>query len=358
MIRECVVGLLLAAAPLVGAAAQSSPKEFAGQTLRVAIFGGTWQQWQQKTIEPLFTKATGAKVEYTPGAPAQFLAAMVAAKGRNVPFDLAPLGDDLLLEASRQGLLLNDYSKALMPNVDKLFDEIKPNQVHGPSDFVSLNGVLYDEEKFRSNGLPPPTNWEVLNNPKLAGHIAIPDITFVYRIIYANINYWKTGDRYNLDGTLEWLKNIKNPIVYNDFPTLQTRFNSGEIWAVLGSAGYILRFRKQGREMKFVIPQSRDEKGGVTFSSLNIIKGTTKARLAQIWINLAISDEVQTSMVKEIGFGASNRVVSDKLRNDPALKDLLIDNEEQLKIAAKTDWGKMTAVLPQWIDKWDRAVRR
>lgn len=358
MIKKYMLAALLALTPVAGAGAQTASQEFAGQTLRVATFGGSWQQWEQKVIEPRFVAATGAKVEYTPGAPAQFLSAMVAAKGQNVPFDLAPLNDDILLEAGRQGLLETHYDKALMPNADRLFDELKPNQAHGPSDFVSLNGVLYDAAKFRENGLPVPTDWAVLNDPKLAGHVAVPDIGFVYRIIYANINYWKTGDKYDLDGTLEWLKKIEDPVIYADFPTLQTRFNSGEIWAVLGSAGYVLRFRRQGKEMEFVVPQARDEKGGVTFSTLNLVKGSPQSRLAQIWMNVAISDEVQTSMVQEIGFGASNKFVSDKLRQDPATRKLLVENEEQLKIAVGTDWAKMRAVLPQWLDKWNRTVRR
>jgi putative spermidine/putrescine transport system substrate-binding protein len=360
LIREIIAGVLLATACVASAGAQSPPKEFAGQTLKVAIFGGTWQQWQQKVIEPKFTELTGAKVEYTPGAPGLFLSALVAAKGQNVPFDVTPMSEDLFPEANRQGLLIpgTEYDKSLIPNADKTFEEIRPNQVHGPSDFISLNGVLYDAAKFKENGLAPPNDWAVLNDPKLAGHIAVPDITFVYRIIYANINNWKTGDPYNLDGALEWLKAIKDPIIYADFPTLQTRFNSGDIWVVLGSAGYVLRFRAQGKEMEFLVPDSRGTKIGTTFSSLNIVKGTSKFRLAQMWINLTMSDEIQTAMVEDIGFAASSKVVTEKLRQDPNLTKLVVQDDAEMRVISQTDWAKMGAVLPQWIDKWNRSVRR
>jgi putative spermidine/putrescine transport system substrate-binding protein len=359
MFLKYVVGALFAVSAFCSnAKAQSAPLPYAGQTLRVAIFGGSWQQWQQKVAEPRFKAMTGANVEYTPGSPVQFMPAIVAAKGQNVPFDVSPLSDDIAPQAAQQGLILTDYDAKLMPNLQKLPEVLRPTKLRGPSDFISLNGVVYDPAKFRENGIPEPNDWDVLANPKLAGHVAIPDITFVYRVIYAAINYWKTGDRYNVDGTLDWVRSLKDPIIYGDFATLQTRFNSGEIWAVVGSAGYIVRFRGAGKNMAFIIPQTRDERGGVAFSTLNVVKGTTKAELAQIWIDNFLSTEVQTSMVKEIGFAPTNMEVTAEMQKVPDLKQLVLSDESQLKIAVGTDWSKLSAVYPQWIDKWNRVVRR
>ena len=70
-------------------------QKFSGQTLRVAEFGGSWQQWLLKNIAPRFEQETGAKVEYLPGIPVQFMAQMVSNKGQSPPFDLANLSDDL-----------------------------------------------------------------------------------------------------------------------------------------------------------------------------------------------------------------------------------------------------------------------
>jgi putative spermidine/putrescine transport system substrate-binding protein len=56
-------------------------QKFSGQTLRVAEFGGSWQQWLLKNIAPRFEQETGAKVEYVPGIPVQFMAQMVSNKG-------------------------------------------------------------------------------------------------------------------------------------------------------------------------------------------------------------------------------------------------------------------------------------
>ncbi len=333
-------------------------QKFSGQTLRVAEFGGSWQQWLLKNIAPRFEQETGAKVEYLPGIPVQFMAQMVSNKGQSPPFDLANLSDDLAPQATQQDLVSTEPNPVLTPNLAKLPPAGQRPGGLGPAVFVSAAGIVYDSDRFAQSRLPEPADWDALIDPKLAGHVAIPDITFVYRALYAAINYLKTGDQTNLDGSLALIKAIKDPMIYTDFPTLQTRFNGGEIWAVLGSSGYLLRLQQTGKNLKFALPKTRDGNTGSGFAALTPIKGSSKLELAQTYINIAIATDVQTKMVREVGFGPTNLEAIKATAADPKLASLIISDPVQLEAVFKTNWTDLNKALPEWIEKWNRAVRR
>lgn len=339
--------------------AVSSAQDYKGQTLRVATFGGTWQQWAARTIEPVFTAKTGAKVEFVPGAPPQHLASLVAARGANVPFDVAELSEDVAEQAAKQQLIVVDLNTALIPNLSKVPPEWRGSKQHGPMSFVSLNGLVYDADKFAAAGLQPPTTWDALADPKLAGRVALPDITFVYRTIYASINELKTGDQTNLDGSLAWVRTLARPVIYGDFPTLQTRFGGGEVWAVVGSAGYVFRLTTAGRNLKFVMqPSGKDRVGSANFLTLQPVKGSTKAELAHHWINAWLSTEVQLKMVQQVGFAPTNLEAAAEAAKDPKVAPLVVSTVADTGKLFIADAQKINAVFGEWVDKWNRVVRR
>jgi putative spermidine/putrescine transport system substrate-binding protein len=57
-------------------------------TLKVASFAGPFGEALQKYAFNLYTKRTGIKVEVQFANPADFLAKMIASRGREVPFDV------------------------------------------------------------------------------------------------------------------------------------------------------------------------------------------------------------------------------------------------------------------------------
>jgi putative spermidine/putrescine transport system substrate-binding protein len=350
--------LIFAVLLFVASSGAQAQQKYAGQTLRVGEFGGSWQQWLLKNIAPRFEQETGAKVEYVPGVPVQFMAQMVSNKGQTPPFDLANLSDDLGPQATAQDLVSSEPNPVLTPNLAKLpLSAQRPGGL-GPALFVAPGGIVYDADKFAQAGLSEPTDWDMLANPKLAGHVALPDITFVYRAIYAAINYSRTGDQTKIEGSLDLIKAIKDPVIYSDFPTLQTRFSGGEIWAVVGSAGYLQRLKQSGKNLKLAIPKAKDGKTGAGFAALTPLKGSSKIDLAQIYINVAIATDIQTAMVREVGFAPTNLEAIKAAAADPALAPLVVSDPGQLDAAFKTNWTDLNKALPEWIEKWNRTVRR
>ena len=99
---------------------------YAGQSLRFATFGGAWQKWVEQTVVPPFTAQTGAKVEFVPGNPQQFLAQLIASKGQTPPFDLAEMSEDTGLQAARLDLADLNFDSKLIPNLAKLAPRWRP----------------------------------------------------------------------------------------------------------------------------------------------------------------------------------------------------------------------------------------
>lgn len=350
--RSILAGVSVVAAQAVTRRARSQP--FAGQTLRVATQGGTWQQWVAANVEPAFRSQTGATVDYVVGVPAQHMTALIAARGQNPPFDIVALTDDLALTAARQNLVLPVDLKNV-PNIDKLPVSWRPSNMHGTCDYAALEGIVYDAGKYQEASLDPPTTWDSPADPKLAGRVAIPDISFAFKQVYAAINFVNAGDETNFDGTLRWLAKLKSPVIYADFPTLQTRFNSGEIWAMIGVSGYVLRWPT--RTLKLVLPPVGPKRGVLYQSSMEIPRGTQKKELAEQWMNNWLSDQVQLKLATSFGYTPSNLVAAAEAAKDPRIGDIIVSTPEAVAALYYPNWEKVNAVFPDWVEKWNRALR-
>ncbi|HWU61740.1 MAG TPA: extracellular solute-binding protein [Ensifer sp.] len=340
-------------------AGNAQAQEFAGKTLKVATFGGSWQEWVKANVEPKFKAATGANVEYISGFPMKHLTSLISFKGQAAPFDVVELSDDVTYEALKQDLLQTGLDMALIPNAQYLPEPWRNMDNAGPAYFVVLQGVIYDADKFKAANIDAPKSWDDLANPALAGHVALPDVSFTYRPIYAAIDAEKTGDQANFKGSLDWVSSIKNPVIYGDAPTLQTRFGGGEIWAVVGAAGYLQRLSAKSPNLRFVMfPGPGKTQGIGALGQVRIVKNSPNAKLAHYWINTFLDTEVQVSLAQKIGFAPANINAAKTAAQDPKLAPLVMSDASGLEKLFQADWSKLNPVLPDWIDRWNRAVRR
>ena len=350
--RRAVIGSAVVLAAELTVTKHANSQAFAGQTLRFATFGGTWQQWVASVVEPIFRTKTGASIEYVTGIPQQHLGNLVASRGQTPPFDLVSLSSDLTVTAAAQGLI-TPIDGARIPNVAKLPLRLRPTAEHGPCDYLGLEGILYDVSKYQEAGLKPPSDFDSLADPALAQRIAIPDITFAFKQVYAAINKIKTGNETDLSGTIKWLNTLKTPLIYNDFPTLQTRFNTGEISAMIGVSGYALRW--PNRKVGFVSPSVGDRRGIVHLSTLEIPKGTTKRDLAEQFIDAWLSDDAQRG-IATLGFSPSNSIAAAAVAKDPKTVGLYIA-PDQVDSLYSPNWVQVSAAYSEWVDEWNRALR-
>src|SRR5262249_25627102 len=124
----------------------------------------------------LFTQRTGIQLQWIDGNPADHLAKMIASKGRAAPFDVV-FYDELTQDAAISANVVMKVDPNIITNMAFLYDAAKQKDGYGPSiNFWSV-GIAYNTEIYKKNGIPEPTSWADLWNPKAAGRVAMPDIT-------------------------------------------------------------------------------------------------------------------------------------------------------------------------------------
>src|SRR6185436_14976701 len=144
-------------------------KAQSGETLRVGTFGGTFIEAIKATIEPKFKAMTGASVEYVAGGPRDHISKMAAAGGRNVPFDVVDLPADSQADCIKQGLF-ETVQPSELSNAGKLQPEAWINKGYAPAREWIVSGILYIEERIKAAGLSPNAGFDLLKDPKMAGH--------------------------------------------------------------------------------------------------------------------------------------------------------------------------------------------
>jgi hypothetical protein len=79
--------------------------------------------------------------------------------------------------------------------------------------------------------------------------------------------------------------------------------------------------------------------------------------LAQIWIDCYLSNEVQTSLVQKIGYSPVNLEAIRAASADPNTAALTVTEEDVSKVFIP-DWERVSPVYPEWIEAWNRTIRR
>src|SRR5262249_8612129 len=138
------------------------------KTLRVACYGGLFTEAQAKYAGALFTQRTGIQLQWIDGNPADHLAKMIASKCRAAPFDVV-FYDELTQDAAISANVVMKVDPNIITNMAFLYDAAKQKDGYGPSiNFWSV-GIAYNTEIYKKNGIPEPTSWADLWNPKAAG---------------------------------------------------------------------------------------------------------------------------------------------------------------------------------------------
>ena len=174
--RAATLGFLVSLTALAVAAAPAVWAQTSNVTLKVATFGGHSGEVEKSYIGDRMTRVTGVKIEWTHGNPSDFFAKMMAARGRQPPFDVVLL-DDAVQDAAIKAGVLAKLDPELVPNLKNLYPRARNPQGYGPYAILYSIGIVYNKNKLKTAGIAEPISWADLFNPKLAGHISIPDMS-------------------------------------------------------------------------------------------------------------------------------------------------------------------------------------
>ena len=355
MKRPVVLAATLLTHVLVWAGPQSltAQRPLDGTVLRIATWGGSWRDGIQ-TLVGARLEAMGAKVEYVLANPSENFAKLVAARGRDVPFDVMEATPEIVFTMVREGFV-QKIDAAKIPSARAL-PAFAVNESYLIS-AISEDGIAYNEKKFTELGIPRPERYSDLINSKLEGHVAFPDVTVtMHWSAVVALARESGGSEATMDRAVEAVKRMKPLYYYPSSTDLVTRFNLGDVWAAPFHAGWVIRVKRTGFPLAHAHPKLGSKVGFVNPIYLVIPKGSKNVAGAEAFLELYLSPEVQFEFSKKVGVVPMNRAARDRLTKDSEAALILLLTDEQLNNASSTDWTKLNA--DEWREKWNRLVGR
>lgn len=353
--RKAIIGFLMPVTALLLCSAPPLEAQISGVTLKVATFGGHSGDVEQAYVGDRMTRMTGVKIEWTHGNPSDFLAKMLAARGREAPFDVVLLDDAVQDAAIRAGAVAK-LDPALVPNLNKLYPRARNAQGYGPYAILYSIGIVYNKDELKAAGIAAPDSWQDLWNPKLAGHISVPDISlpqgadFVIKIAQLN-----GGSEANVVPGLEKIAQIKANSYYTSSNTLGQQLASGDVWASVWTSGRAWAMINQGYPVGYVVPKEGSILG---IDTVDMVAGTAHPKEAQEFINTQIDPLGQLGWAVEMSYGPSNATLKSVFEAYPALAQTMPSSEADLSKLYSPNWGLYNAHLQEATDYWNRNVRQ
>lgn len=300
--RRGLLGAAFAAA--AGAALPAMAGMFDGVTLRVGTWGGSWKANMEEVIVPKF-EAEGGRIEFVTGSPAANFAKIIAARGR-APFDVMEILDAQVGDFHELAYLQRlDLDR--IPNRDRIADFQQNEWMVGSWD--SQEAICYHKDKFEELGIPAPATYRDLVHPEIAGRISFPDInsggglTNLGGVIYA-----AGGNETNIQPGLDLVNELNVLKFWSRGGETLAQFESGDIIAAVGNAGWCLQTKRAGVNVAISHPRIDEDTVGVAkVGWLGIMKSSENVEAAHWFINEYLREEFQTLFAVKSGLVPINR---------------------------------------------------
>ncbi|MDQ2185271.1 ABC transporter substrate-binding protein [Alcaligenaceae bacterium A4P071] len=344
-LRTHAVTTALAALCCAAAAATAS-----AQTLYVAANGGSTEKLMKEKLFPEFeAENPGVKVVQVTGTSTETLAKMQAQ--RNKPeIGVAILDDGPMWQALQLGFcdpIQADTYKGLydMANID------------GKAIGVGLvaTGLAYNTEAFKKLGLPAPTSWEALVDPKLKQKVVIPSITNTYGlhtlVVFAKL---RGGSEKDIDPGFKAMIDEAGPNVVAWEPApgkLAEMFQNGSTILAAHGSGRVQALKNTGFPVEFVYPKE----GAVALQVAACpVNKSPEPELAQKFLKFMVRPKTQELLAQSEGWGPTN--TASKLPDDVAKR--VPYGPEAVKNMQVMDWTTINAKRSEWTTRWNRTVER
>jgi putative spermidine/putrescine transport system substrate-binding protein len=352
--RVAMFGFLVPLTAFAFAVVSPLQAQTSNVTLKVATFGGHAGDVEKGYVGDRMTRMTGVKIEWTHGNPSDFFAKMLAARGREAPFDVVLL-DDAVQDAAIKAGALAKLDPALVPNLGELYPRARNAEGYGPYAILYSIGIVYNRNKLKAAGIAEPDSWQDLWNPKLAGHISVPDISlpqgadFVMKMAQLN-----GGSEANVVPGLKKIAQIKANSYYVSSSTLGQQLASGDVWVSVWTSGRAWAMINQGYPLGYVIPKEGSILG---IDTVDMVAGTSHPVQAQEFINTQIDPLSQLGWAVEMSYGPSNATLKSVFDAYPKLARTLPSSEADLGKLYSPNWRIYNAHLAEATDYWNRSVK-
>jgi len=351
LIRHIVAGAVSLALSATVAAAQQRTDI----TLKVASFAGPFGEALQKYAFDLYTKRTGIKVEVQYANPADFLAKMIASRGREAPFDIVCLDDDVTAAAIDAGVV-QKLDPKIVTNLKHLYPEAVDKNGYGATLFFFSLGIAFNKDKLKQAGIPEPKSWNDLWDPRLSGHISIPDIINIQgRDFIIQVARMNGGDESKPEVGIDKIAKIKAHSYNVASNTLQAQLESGDVWIAPWNNMRAAAMADRGLPIGFVTPIE----GAIgNTDTVNLVAGSKHPKEAQELINYMLDPFAQLGMAKLLPTGPSTKLLAAVIEADQDWARKAPVTPEAHKALYLPNWTVFNKNLKRATDHWNRTIQK
>jgi putative spermidine/putrescine transport system substrate-binding protein len=220
--------------------------------------------------------------------------------------------------------------------------------------WIVQEGICYNRDKFKEVGIPAPTTYSDLGNPKLEGLVTVPDITSGGGLAnFAGMVYAAGGDAKNIGSGLQLVQDLNVLKFWKRAGEAVNMMQTGDVAAALLYTGWCSVIRKSGAPVDAVLPKIGADSHGVMKNGwIGIVKGTKVPELATFYINQFINKDFQSTWAPAMGVIPASQEAMPAFLSDPVAQEFWLPIEKNLYI----DYHE--ADIPDWTDKWTRAVSK
>jgi putative spermidine/putrescine transport system substrate-binding protein len=327
-----------------------------GHDIRVGILGATWTDRLSKAVKPELD-ANHIAAEYLAGGAVEWLPRLLAARGQVPPVDVVEV-DDQTTPDLRSADLLVKLDPAKIPNLKELDPSLHDD--YRVAYWVADQALLYNVDKFRAAGIPAPTRYTDLADPRLRGRVLLPDIShYSSTFVLLALAYENGGSESNLKPGFDLLQRIQpHSYTASAAPVVQL-FQAGDVWASPFSAHIAVRLSDAGLNIAVVHPKVEGRSAMISHGYLAIPKGSRDPDAANRFINAAIAAQVQKKLYDDTAIIPVNTIALDAALAEKDVGRVPRSSLEALdaKVIA-TGWAPDFARLDRrdFAQRWQRAI--
>jgi len=339
---------LLRSAGALGLAV-GAPRLAFGQskTLVAATFPGTWSEADRNVILPAFKQKTGATATQSIILGTDQVSRLAAAKGNQPPFDVAFFDAPQVIDAVRDGLIV-EYPVAKSPN----FKELLPNAQDklGPKITTQVIGIGYNPNKIT----PPPTSWDYLLDPKYKGRVGLTALNSQLGIAFlVEVNRVKGGTDDNFDPAFRYLAQLLPNVgaIAANLGAYATLWQQEQVDIAPYNFNFVQTLKAKDVPVELSIPAS----GAVGWAtSLHLVANATEPDLAVQYIDLHLDAAIQSQLMKPPYDAIPT---NSHVKLEGAITKSLAKSQDDLAKIRTIDWEKINPQRGALIDRFNREIK-
>jgi putative spermidine/putrescine transport system substrate-binding protein len=325
----------------------ASAQPFAGQTLVITSYGGSWETFLRDVIVPPFEAQTGAKVELAVGLSRDWMANLRAAGRNNPPYDVV-IANETWISSGRLENRFVALPEDKIPNLAKVHPALRMPDDIGVLGLLNPLGIAYRTDLVTT----APTAWVDLWNEEYRGNVGIYNIANsaapMFLMMLALI---ETGDPKQFGVGFDRIKQLA-PFKQTDFSgDMENLLVQGEVHVGILDSPAAARLKQQGIALEFVIPTE----GMFMFEqNMNVSAGSRVEELAFAFIDYMLSTDVQKLWAENYYVTPANVEVD----ISGPLADLIPVTADSIAQIQQWDWLWLNSgPREDMVTRWNREIR-